>query len=131
MPAAKATAAPPVGPALGANGVKAIDFCKAFNARTAHLQPGLPTPTKIHIEPDRTFSFVVRSPPAAYLLKRAAGLDSGAATHTEPVGTLSLKHIYEIARIKVEDDHLRPVGLQNVARMILGTAKSVGIRIVK
>lgn len=99
--AAQATPSPPVGPALGSKGVKAIDFCKEFNARTAHFNPGTPIPTVVTVKPDRTFSFEVKSPPTAWLILKAAGVEKGIAHGKDPaVGTISLKHVYEIAKIK-------------------------------
>lgn len=99
--AAQATPSPPVGPALGSKGVKAIDFCKEFNARTAHYNPGVPIPTMITVKPDRSFSFELKSPPTAWLVLQAAGAEKGIASAKDPkVGTISLKHVYEIAKIK-------------------------------
>ena len=102
------------------------------NARTAHLRPDLPTPTLITISPDRTFTFTIRSPPTAYLLKKAAGVEkgTGAPTSKPTKGEVTLKHVYEIARIKSGDEHLAAVGEERIARQILGTAKSLGIQIV-
>lgn len=99
--AGQAAPSPPVGPALGSKGVKAIDFCKEFNARTAHLNPGVPIPTVVTVRPDRTFAFEVKSPPTAWLILQAAGAEKGIASAKDPkVGTISLKHVYEIAKIK-------------------------------
>ena len=109
------------------------DLAKAHsNARTAHLHPSLPTPTLITIFPDRTFTFTCRSPPTAYLLKKAAGVDKGTgAPVSKPTnGRVSLKHVWEIARIKCQDEHLAMVGEEAVARQIVGTAKSLGIEVV-
>ncbi|WFD43126.1 mitochondrial 54S ribosomal protein YmL19 [Malassezia psittaci] len=104
VPAGKASAQPPVGPALGAKGVKAMDFAKEFNARTAELEPGLLTPAVVTIQPDRTFSFDILTPPTSLLLKRAANITTGARKPgAEVTGTISIKHIYEIAKIKVKD----------------------------
>ncbi|WFD31847.1 mitochondrial 54S ribosomal protein YmL19 [Malassezia sp. CBS 17886] len=115
VPAGKASAQPPVGPALGAKGVKAMDFAKEFNARTADLEPGLITPTVVTVQPDRTFSFstlsasparisLTAAPPTSLLLKRAANITTGARKPgAEVTGTVSIKHIYEIARIKRKD----------------------------
>lgn len=104
VPAGKASAQPPVGPALGSKGVKAMDFAKEFNARTGHLEVGIPTPAIITINPDRTFTFKTRTPPTSLLLKRAAGITSGSGKPgTEIAGTITMKHIYEIAKIKMQD----------------------------
>ncbi|GJJ07372.1 hypothetical protein Clacol_001574 [Clathrus columnatus] len=131
LSAAKATPSPPIGPALGARGVKAIDFCKEFNARTAHIQPGIPIPTLITIQPDRTFSFVTKTPPVAFFLKQATGIEKGAARPGHEVtGTITLKHIYEISKIKQTDEHLNHLPLESIARMVLGTARSLGIQVI-
>lgn len=99
--AGQASPTPPVGPALGSKGVKAIDFCKEFNARTAHYNPGVPIPTLVTVKPDRTFSFEIKSPPTAWLILKAAGAEKGIANAKDPkVGSISLKHVYEIAKIK-------------------------------
>ncbi|KAF7776090.1 hypothetical protein Agabi119p4_4483 [Agaricus bisporus var. burnettii] len=101
IPAGKAAPAPPVGPALGARGVRSADFCKEFNARTAHIEPGVPTPTLITVQPDRSFSFVTRTPPVSYFLKKAAGIEKGPARPGHEVtGTVSLKHVSSY-----KDDH--------------------------
>lgn len=112
VPAGKASAQPPVGPALGAKGVKAMDFAKEFNARTADLEPGLLIPTVVTIQPDRTFNFktlsmyfdLTTAPPTSLLLKRAANITTGARKPgAEITGTISIKHVYEIAKIKCQD----------------------------
>lgn len=129
--AGKAAPTPPVGPALGARGVKSMDFCKEFNARTAHITPGVPTPTLITVRPDRTFSFVTKTPPTTYFLKQAAGIEKGTGKPgSEVTGTLSLKHVYAITKIKAQDDHLKHLPLEAIARMVVGSAKSLGINIV-
>ncbi|EJT52032.1 60s ribosomal protein l19 [Trichosporon asahii var. asahii CBS 8904] len=131
VPAGKATPSPPVGPALGARAVKAIDFCKEFNARTAHFKPDVPIPTLITINPDRTFSFTFKTPPVSYLLKKAAKIDKGSgAPGSDIVGEVSLKHVYEIAKVKCMDDALKALGEERVARSIVGSAKSLGINVV-
>ncbi|KAG5723590.1 hypothetical protein E4T56_gene18143 [Termitomyces sp. T112] len=108
IPAGKAAPTPPVGPALGARGVKSMDFCKEFNAKTAHIEQGVPTPTLITVQPDRTFTFITKTPPAAYFLKKAAGIEKGTGKpgHVSN-GTVSLKHVYEIAKIKSTDEHMK------------------------
>ncbi|KAG8855604.1 hypothetical protein FRB96_006799 [Tulasnella sp. 330] len=129
--AGKAAPTPPVGPALGARGVKSMDFCKEFNARTAHLAPGIPVPTIITVQPDRTFTFVTKTPPVSYFLKKAAGIEQGTGKPGQgTVATLSLKHIYEIAKIKHTDDHLKHLPLQSIASTVIGSAKTLGIAIV-
>ncbi|VDB83307.1 unnamed protein product [Peniophora sp. CBMAI 1063] len=129
--AGKAAPTPPVGPALGARGVKSMDFCKEFNARTAHIEPGVPTPTLITIQPDRTFTFVTKTPPVAYFLKKAAGIEKGTGKPGhETVGTVSLKHVYEIAKIKATDAHLKHLRLEAIASTIVGTARTLGIQVV-
>lgn len=129
--AGKATPSPPIGPALGAKGVKSMDFCKEFNARTAHIAPGTPIPTVITIEPDRTFSFIMKTPPTAYFLKKAAGIDKGSGKPGhEWAGSVSLKHVYEIAKIKAKDDHLKHLTLEAIANSVVGVARTLGIRVV-
>lgn len=127
--AGQASPQPPVGPALGSKGVKAIDFCKDFNARTAHYIPGTPVPAVITVKPDRTFSYVLKSPPTAWLLMQAAGVEKGAGDAKNPVGKVSLKHIYEIAKIKKMDDNHKDRELESIAKCLLGSAKSCGIEV--
>ncbi|KZP24638.1 mitochondrial ribosomal protein L11 [Athelia psychrophila] len=129
--AGKAAPTPPVGPALGARGVKSMDFCKEFNARTSHIEPGTPTPTIITVEPDRTFHFVTKTPPTTYFIKKAAGIEKGPAKPGhEILGTISLKHIYEIAKIKATDEHLKHLKLEAIASTVIGTAKTCGVQVV-
>ncbi|PCH41435.1 mitochondrial ribosomal protein L11 [Wolfiporia cocos MD-104 SS10] len=129
--AGKAAPTPPIGPALGARGVKSMDFCKEFNARTAHIEPGIPIPTLITVQPDRSFTFITKTPPTAYFLKKAAGVEKGTGRPGhEIVGTVSLKHVYEIAKIKATDEHLKHLRLEAIASTIIGTAKTLGIQVV-
>lgn len=131
--AGQAAPTPPVGPALGSKGVKAIDFCKEFNARTASYQPGIPIPVALNIKPDRTFQFELKSPPTGFLLMKAAGITKGAAevgVGKEPVGTISLKHVYEIAKIKKTDERHKDLPMEGVVKSIISTAKSMGINVV-
>ena len=108
-----------------------MDFCKEFNARTAHIETGVPIPTLITIQPDRTFTFVTKTPPTAYFLKRVAGLEKGTGRPGhEIMGTISLKHVYEIAKIKATDDHLKHLRLESIASTVIGTARSLGIQVV-
>jgi large subunit ribosomal protein L11 len=108
-----------------------MDFCKEFNARTAHIEPGVPTPTLITIQPDRTFTFITKTPPTTYFLRKVAGIEKGTGRPGHEVtGTISLKHIYEIARIKATDEHMKHLRLEAIARTVIGTARSLGIQVV-
>ncbi|KAK4054610.1 mitochondrial 54S ribosomal protein YmL19 [Microbotryomycetes sp. JL221] len=135
VPAGKATAGPPIGPALGARGVKSIDFVKDFNARTAELTPGTPTPVLITIQPDRSFTFSVKTPPTSWLIRQAANIEKGSGTTgkpgSTPAGTLSLKHVYEIAKIKQRDDHLKHLDLEAIVKTVMGSCRSAGVAVVK
>jgi large subunit ribosomal protein L11 len=129
--AGKASPSPPVGPALGARGVKSMDFCKQFNDKTKNIVAETPIPTVITIKPDRTFTFITKSPPTPFLLKRAAGIEKGASNPgTEVIGKVSLKHVYEIAKIKQQDSNLKHLSLQSICGSIIGVAKSIGIQVV-
>lgn len=108
-----------------------MDFCKEFNARTAHIEPGVPTPTLITVQPDRTFTFVTKTPPASYFIKKAAGIDKGPGRPGHEItGTISLKHVYEIAKIKSSDEHVKHLSLEAIARTIVGSARSLGVQVV-
>lgn len=108
-----------------------MDFCKEFNARTAHIEPGVPIPTLITVQPDRTFTFITKTPPASYFLKKAAGIEKGTGRPGHDIsGTISLKHVYEIAKIKATDDHMKIIPLESIARMIVGSARSLGVQVV-
>ena len=127
-PAGKATPAPPVGPALGQHGVNIMDFCKAFNARTA-AQMGDIIPVEITVYRDRSFDFICKSPPASSLLKRAAGLEKGSGeSGRTPVGEVTWDQVREIAQRKMEDLNARD--LEAAARIVAGTARSMGINVV-
>lgn len=132
--AGQAAPAPPVGPALGSKGVKAIDFCKEFNAKTASFEAGVPIPALVTVRPDRSFTFELKSPPTGYLLLKAANIPKGAAKvgPNEPkVGTISLKHVYEIAKIKKTDTRHAKLELKSICMSIVATAKSMGIEVVE
>jgi large subunit ribosomal protein L11 len=129
IPAGKATPAPPVGPALGQHGVNIMAFVKEYNERTAN-QVGTIVPAEITIYEDRTFTFVVKTPPASDLIKRAAGIEKGAATPGRGrVGTITRQQVEEIARLKMKD--LTAPTLEAAVRMIEGTARSMGVEIVE
>lgn len=125
IPAGKATAAPPVGPALGQHGVNIMEFIKAFNERTA-AQTGMIIPVVITVYEDRTFSFVCKVPPVAELIKRAIGLEKGSGVpNREKVGRISWAKIREIAEQKMPD--LNAASLEAAMRMVAGTARSMGV----
>ncbi len=126
VPAGKANPSPPVGPALGQRGVNIMEFCKAFNAETQNLEPGMPTPVVITVYSDRSFTFVTRTPPAAVLLRKAAGVAKGSGTpNTVKVGTVTRAQLEEIAKTKEPD--LTAAGLDAAVRTIAGSARSMGL----
>lgn len=132
--AGKAAPTPPIGPALGARGVKSMDFCKEFNARTATLIPGLPLRTKISIAADRSFTFKTSTPTVSWFLMKAAGIEKGSETAgqrgSKPVGKVGLKTVYEIAKVKSQDEGAKGKPLYGIAASVVSTAKSMGIEIV-
>jgi len=130
IPAAKATPAPPVGPALGQQGVNIMDFCKAFNAKTsAKDQEGLIIPVVITVYADRSYSFITKTPPAAVLLKRIAGIAKGSGTpNRDKVGTVTEKQVEDIAKQKMPD--LNANDLNNAMAIVKGTARSMGIEVI-
>ncbi len=130
VPAGKANPSPPIGPALGQRGVNIMAFCKEFNAATQGLEPGMPVPVVITAFADRTFTFVTKTPPASYFLKRAAGLDKGSATagKTGPVGTVTMEQCRQIAEQKMKD--LNAVDIDGAVKMIVGSARSMGLEVV-
>jgi len=127
IPAGKATPAPPVGPALGQQGLNIMDFCKAFNAKTQGDE-GLIIPVVITVYQDRSYSFVTKTPPAAVLLKRAAGIAKGSPVpNREKVAEIAMKQVEEIARIKMPD--LNANDIEAAKQIILGTARSMGLEV--
>ena len=129
LPAGKATPAPPVGPALGQRGINIMEFVKAFNAKTSD-QVGLIIPVVITVYADRSFTFVLKTPPASVLIKKAAGKDKGSAVpNKDKVGKLTKKQVEEIAALKMPD--LNANDIEAAMRMIEGTARSMGFEIVK
>lgn len=126
VPAGGANPSPPVGPALGQHGLNIMEFCKAFNAETQSLENGLPVPVVITVYNDKSFTFITKTPPAAILLKKAAGIKSGSSTpNTEKVGTVNRAQLEEIANTKMPD--LSAADLDAAVRTIAGTARSMGL----
>ena len=129
-PAGKATPAPPVGPALGPHGVSAPQFVQQFNDRTKSMEPGLIIPVVITIYADKTFTFILKTPPAAVLIKKAIGLDRGSPeSHKTKVGTIPRVKLEEIAKLKMPD--LNANDVDAAMKIIAGTARSMGVEVAK
>ena len=128
VPAGKANPSPPIGPALGQKGVNIMAFCKEFNAATSGQEPGIPIPTEITVYNDKSFTFIMKSPPAAYLLRKAAGIAKGSGTpNTAKVGKVDRAQLEEIVKTKNAD--LTAADLDAAVRTIAGTARSMGITV--
>ena len=126
IPAGKANPSPPVGPALGQHGVNIMEFCKAFNAQTQGMEVGIPVPVVISVYNDRSFTFIMKTPPATVLLKKAAGIEKGSGTpNTAKVGKVTRKQLEEIAKIKQRD--LNSADLDAAVKIIAGSARSMGL----
>jgi large subunit ribosomal protein L11 len=126
VPAGAANPSPPIGPALGQQGVNIMEFCKQFNAQTAKLEKGLPIPTVITVYSDRSFTFIMKTPPAAVLIRKAIGIEKGSGTpNTVKVGKITRAQIEEIAKVKQPD--LTAGGLEAAMRTIAGSARSMGV----
>jgi large subunit ribosomal protein L11 len=128
IPAGKANPSPPVGPALGQRGLNIMEFCKAFNAATQGVEPGLPIPVVITAFADKSFTFIMKTPPATILIKKAANITKGSATpHTDKVGKITRKQAEEIATTKMPD--LTASDMDAAVRIIAGSARSMGIEV--
>ncbi len=128
IPAGKANPSPPVGPALGQRGLNIMDFCKAFNAKTQNQEPGLPLPVVITAFSDKSFSFVVKTPPASVLIKKALKIDKGSPRpHTDKVGKISKSQLEEIAKMKMAD--LNAGSLEAAVQTVAGSARSMGVEV--
>ncbi len=128
VPAGKANPSPPIGPALGQRGLNIMEFCKAFNAQTQKLEPGLPIPVVITAYGDKSFTFIMKTPPATVLIKKAAKVDKGSPKpHTDKVGKLTRAQAEEIAKVKMPD--LTAAELDAAVRTIAGSARSMGITV--
>jgi large subunit ribosomal protein L11 len=131
VPAGKANPSPPIGPALGQRGLNIMEFCKAFNAATQSIEPGIPIPVVITAFADRSFSFVTKSPPNSYFLKKAAGIEKGSSTTGKgsTVGRVTMSQIREIAEQKMQD--LNATDIDGACRMVIGSARSMGLEVVE
>src|SRR5688572_13242269 len=128
VPAGKANPSPPIGPALGQRGLNIMEFCKAFNAATQKMEPGMPVPVIITAYQDKSFTFVMKTPPATVLIKKAAKIDKGSARpHTDKVGRITRAQAEEIAKLKTPD--LTAADLEAAVRTIAGSARSMGIEV--
>jgi large subunit ribosomal protein L11 len=131
VPAGKANPSPPIGPALGQRGLNIMEFCKAFNVATQNLEPGMPIPVVITAFGDRSFTFVTKSPPNSYFLKKAAGIEKGSQTTGKgsAVGRVTMAQIREIAEQKMQD--LNAKDIDGACRMLIGSARSIGLDVVE
>jgi large subunit ribosomal protein L11 len=129
VPAGKANPAPPIGPALGQAGLNIMEFCKQFNAKTQNLEIGMPVPVVITAFGDRSFTFITKTPPTSFLLKKAAGVDKGSADlMRQRIGSVTREQVKEIAQTKMVD--LNAKDLEGAMNMVVGSARSMGIDVV-
>ena len=128
VPAGQANPSPPIGPALGQQGVNIMEFCKQFNAQTQQLEKGLPIPVVITVYSDRSFTFIMKTPPASVLIRKAIGIEKGSSTpNTAKVGTITRKQLEDIAKTKTPD--LTAADLEAAVRTIAGSARSMGVSV--
>jgi large subunit ribosomal protein L11 len=126
VPAGKANPSPPIGPALGQRGLNIMEFCKAFNAQTQKVEPGLPLPVVITAYADKSFTFIIKTPPVTVLIKKAAGLDKGSPRpHTDKVGKITKQQVEDIAKVKMPD--LNAANLDAAMKTVAGSARSMGV----
>lgn len=131
VPAGKANPSPPIGPALGQAGVNIMEFCKSFNAQTQSMEPGMPIPCVITVYVDRSFTFVMKTPPASYYLIKAAKIDKGSGTTGKEsfVGKVTQQQVREIATAKLKD--MNAANVESAMKSIAGTARSMGIQVME
>ena len=131
IPAGKANPSPPIGPALAQKGLNIMEFCKAFNAKTQQMEPGMPIPVVITAYADKSFTYVMKTPPVTYYIKKAANITSGSQKTgiTAPVAKITMSQVNEIAKAKMQD--LNANTLEAAAQMIIGSARSMGVEVVE
>ena len=128
VPAGKANPSPPIGPALGQRGLNIMEFCKAFNAQTQGVEPGLPLPVVITAFADKSFTFIIKTPPATVLIKKAIKLDKGSPKpHTDKVGKITRAQLEEIAKTKLKD--MNAASIDAAVRTLAGSARSMGVNV--
>uniref|UniRef100_A0A5S6QEA7 Large ribosomal subunit protein uL11m n=1 Tax=Trichuris muris TaxID=70415 RepID=A0A5S6QEA7_TRIMR len=128
IPAQKASASPPLGPQVGERGLNAVQFAKDFNKATEHIIEGVPVPTRVHINPDRTYKIQFTTPPIPWLLKQAAGITKG-SFHGDVSGMVTLKHVYEIAKLKQQDDVNMGAPMKRLCQIVMAYARTCGIEV--
>jgi large subunit ribosomal protein L11 len=130
VPAGSANPSPPIGPALGQRGLNIMEFCKAFNAQTQNMEKGMPVPVVITAYGDRTFTFITKTPPVSYFLKKAAGIEKGSSTTGKgSAGSVTMAQVRDIAAKKMQD--LNANDVEAASRMIAGSARSMGLEVVE
>lgn len=130
--AGMASPAPPLGPQLGQRGINVAHFCREFNDKTAHIVPGCPMPCRINVNPDRTYKLTIQTPEVAWLVKRAAGIRRGAMDpEKEIAGKITLKHVYEIAKVKIEDEINWSKDMPYMCRQVIHFARRMGVEVVR